>query len=100
MAKVISPGIAAISASTLSRIENEKLVIEVTDSGLGIDPANASSLFSSGFTTKPNGHGFGLHFCANTISAMGGSLTARSDGVGKGATFRIELPTQSQEVHA
>jgi signal transduction histidine kinase len=97
---MISAGQTEPKMTIATRVEGEKLVLEVTDSGLGIDPANVGSLFRSGFTTKPNGHGFGLHFCANTISAMGGSLTARSEGVGRGATFRIELPTQSQEVHA
>jgi len=85
---------------TLStRVEDERLIVEVTDSGLGIDPEHASALFRSGFTTKPNGHGFGLHFCANSISAMSGMLTAHSDGLGKGATFRIQLPIK-QEVTA
>ncbi len=97
---MISSGQPEPKMTLATGMEGENLIIEVTDSGMGIDPANVSSLFRSGFTTKPNGHGFGLHFCANTISAMGGSLTARSDGVGKGATFRIELPTQTQEVHA
>jgi signal transduction histidine kinase len=97
---MISAGQPEPKMTLATRIENDKLVVEVTDSGMGIDPANAASLFRSGFTTKPNGHGFGLHFCANTISSMDGSLTARSDGVGKGATFRIELPNQTQEVHA
>jgi signal transduction histidine kinase len=97
---MISAGSPEPKMILAARIEGDKLIIEVTDSGMGIDPANVGSLFRSGFTTKPNGHGFGLHFCANTISAMNGSLTARSDGVGKGATFRIELPNQTQEVHA
>lgn len=96
---MISSGQPEPKMTLATGMEGDNLIVEVTDSGLGIDPANVSSLFRSGFTTKPNGHGFGLHFCANTISAMGGSLTARSDGVGKGATFRIELPTQPQEVH-
>jgi signal transduction histidine kinase len=97
---MISAGNPEPKMTLATRIEGERLIMEVTDSGMGIDPANAASLFRSGFTTKPNGHGFGLHFCANTISSMGGSLTARSEGVGHGATFRIELPNQTQEVHA
>jgi two-component system NtrC family sensor kinase len=97
---MISAGQPEPKMTLAARIENDKLIVEVSDSGTGIDPANLGSLFRSGFTTKPNGHGFGLHFCANTISSMNGALTARSDGIGKGATFRIELPNQTQEVHA
>jgi signal transduction histidine kinase len=57
-------------------------------------------IFSHGFTTKKGGHGFGLHSCANAAKEMGGRLTARSDGVGCGASFTLELPLKPAEVLA
>ncbi len=68
------------------------LKIEIDDNGVGIRTEDLTRIFSHGFTTKSNGHGFGLHSCANTIGSMGGKLTARSDGPGKGATFTMVLP--------
>jgi ligand-binding sensor domain-containing protein/signal transduction histidine kinase len=64
----------------------------VTDNGVGIAPENLTRVFSFGFTTKVNGHGFGLHTSANAAKEMGGSLAARSDGPGEGATLILELP--------
>jgi two-component system, NtrC family, sensor kinase len=52
-----------------------------------------TKIFNHGFTTKKDGHGFGLHSGANAAKEMGGRLTASSDGPGKGATFTLELPT-------
>ena len=51
-------------------------------------------IFSHGFTTRAGGHGFGLHSCALAAAEMGGSLTAFSEGPGKGATFTLELPLE------
>jgi len=66
--------------------------IEVADNGVGISKDNLTKIFSHGFTTKERGHGFGLHSCALASKEMGGSLTVYSDGVGRGATFTLELP--------
>lgn len=66
--------------------------VEVCDTGVGIHQENLTRIFSHGFTTKADGHGFGLHSCANAAREMGGSLSARSDGLGKGASFILELP--------
>ena len=67
---------------------------------LGIARENLTRIFSHGFTTKKHGHGFGLHSCANAAGEMGGSLSVRSDGPGKGATFTLELPLAPVEVPA
>jgi len=77
--------------------EPELLRIEVEDTGLGIAPENLARVFDHGFTTKSNGNGFGLHTAVNAATEMSGSLTARSAGPGRGATFVLELPTR---VHA
>jgi signal transduction histidine kinase len=69
-----------------------RVVIEVSDNGVGIDGEVMKRLFEHGFTTKKEGHGFGLHSSANAATELGGTLTCRSDGLGKGATFRLEIP--------
>jgi C4-dicarboxylate-specific signal transduction histidine kinase len=64
----------------------------VTDNGVGIAPENLTRVFAFGYTTKKDGHGFGLHSSANAAKEMGGSLEAQSDGLGQGATLILELP--------
>jgi PAS domain S-box-containing protein len=68
--------------------------IAVIDNGVGIPPENLIRIFNHGFTTRKDGHGFGLHSGALAAKEMGGSLHVRSDGPGRGATFTLELPTQ------
>jgi signal transduction histidine kinase/streptogramin lyase len=66
--------------------------IVVADNGGGIAPENLERIFHFGFTTKKEGHGFGLHSSVLTAKEMGGELKAFSDGVGRGATFILRLP--------
>lgn len=66
--------------------------IKVIDNGTGIAPENLTRIFQHGFTTKKDGHGFGLHSGALAAREMGGKLTAESDGIGCGAVFTLELP--------
>ena len=68
----------------------------VTDNGVGIAEDNLTRIFSLGFTTRDNGHGFGLHSGFLSAREMGGELRARSDGPGRGATFTLELPIQPE----
>jgi len=70
------------------------LRITVADNGEGIAPENLIRVFAHGFTTRKNGHGFGLHSCVLAAQEMGGTLTARSDGFGRGATFILEVPVE------
>jgi signal transduction histidine kinase len=51
-------------------------------------------IFQYGFTTREEGHGFGLHSSALAAQELGGSLTVHSDGPGQGATFSLEIPYQ------
>jgi PAS domain S-box-containing protein len=71
---------------------SDRVKVVISDNGIGIPPENMSKIFNHGFTTKKDGHGFGLHSGANAAKEMGGSLTARSDGHGQGAEFTLELP--------
>ena len=71
--------------------------ISVIDNGIGIPPENLIRIFSHGFTTKKDGHGFGLHSGALAAKEMDGSLTVHSDGPGQGSTFTLELPCPTPE---
>lgn len=70
----------------------------VTDNGVGIAAAQLSKIFTFGFTTRPDGHGFGLHSCANLAQEMGGELRVSSDGEGRGATFVLDVPLVPKKV--
>jgi signal transduction histidine kinase len=74
------------------QVAADRVRIEVVDNGVGIPRENLTRIFSHGFTTRKDGHGFGLHSAANLARELGGSLTVQSTGVGKGATFVLELP--------
>jgi PAS domain S-box-containing protein len=76
---------------------NNRVKISVIDTGVGISKENLTRIFGYGFTTKKEGHGFGLHSSALAAKEMGGTLTASSEGPGYGATFTLELPIQSQK---
>ena len=68
------------------------LRITVQDQGEGISAENLQRIFSHGFTTRKEGHGFGLHSSALAAIEMGGRLTVHSDGPGRGAVFTFEMP--------
>jgi signal transduction histidine kinase len=76
----------------IRRLGESRISLAVRDNGVGLPPENLTRIFGHGFTTKINGHGFGLHSCALAASQMGGSLRAESEGPGRGATFTLELP--------
>jgi signal transduction histidine kinase len=73
-------------------VEDSILQISVKDDGEGIAPENMTRIFAHGFTTRKEGHGFGLHSCALAAIEMNGHLTAHSDGPGKGALFTLQIP--------
>ena len=70
----------------------QSLRIAVEDNGVGIAPEDLGKLFRPGFTTRSDGHGFGLHGSILTAKALGGSILARSEGLGRGAVFTLEVP--------
>jgi signal transduction histidine kinase len=76
---------------------NGRVKVSVIDNGIGISPENLTRIFSHGFTTRKDGHGFGLHSGALAAQEMGGSLTVHSEGLGRGATFTLELPCTTNE---
>lgn len=70
----------------------DRVSVSIEDNGIGIAPENITRIFSHGFTTRKDGHGFGLHSAALAAREMGGALTAASEGPGRGAVFTLELP--------
>ena len=77
---------------SISLAEGKKVKVTIKDNGVGIRPENLTKIFSHGFTTKKDGHGFGLHSGANAAKEMGGTLAGHSEGLGKGSSFILELP--------
>lgn len=76
-------------------VEKGNLRVCVKDEGEGIALENLAQIFAHGFTTRKDGHGFGLHSCALAAMEMEGTLSAHSDGPGKGAIFTLEIPLKS-----
>jgi two-component system sensor kinase FixL len=74
------------------RHEGEQVLIEVRDTGVGIEPQLIDGLFSAFFTTKPNGMGMGLSISRSIIEAHGGRIWATRNS-GAGATFQFTLPS-------
>jgi NO-binding membrane sensor protein with MHYT domain/signal transduction histidine kinase len=76
---------------SIRRQGNDAVAIEVRDSGVGIEQSVLRRLFEFGFTTKKEGHGFGLHTSAILAKELAGELEASSDGPGQGARFVLRL---------
>lgn len=72
-------------------MDDNSVVIKVTDSGLGITPDDLQKIFEPLFTTKQTGTGLGLSSCKNIVDQHGGTITVSSI-VGKGTTFTIRIP--------
>lgn len=78
----------------------DRVKLQVADNGIGITQENLDKIFRHGFTTKKDGHGFGLHSAVLAAKEMGGSLTVTSNGPNTGATFTLTLPLTLQRVSA
>jgi two-component system, NtrC family, sensor kinase len=78
-------------------VDDSILQVSVKDEGEGISAENMTRIFAHGFTTRKEGHGFGLHSCALAAIEMNGHLTAHSDGPGKGALFTLKIPLKIAE---
>lgn len=77
---------------TVQPLNDDTLQISVKDEGEGIPAENMTRIFTHGFTTRKEGHGFGLHSCALAAVEMNGQLSAHSDGPGLGAVFTLTIP--------
>ncbi|MFG0307148.1 MAG: nitrogen regulation protein NR(II) [Phycisphaerales bacterium JB040] len=92
------PGRRILSLTVMRSRENSEFAeISVADTGPGIAESNLTRIFTHGFTTKKEGHGFGLHSAAIAAKEMGGSLTCRNRDHGTGAIFTLRLPIEMKE---
>lgn len=76
----------------LAEVPAGRLRLEVVDNGVGIAAEHLGRIFQYGFTTRADGHGFGLHSSAIAATELGGALRCHSEGPGLGARFELELP--------
>jgi signal transduction histidine kinase len=89
-------GTLRVSAQVERTAAGEQLHLRFVDDGVGISRDDLPRIFEKGFTTKPEhgNAGIGLHWCANTVNAIGGRMCAESPGPLGGATVRVSLPLQ------
>lgn len=78
-------------------IQQNFLVLEVQDNGIGIEQKNLKAIFGAGYTTKQEGSGLGLHSAANFVTNSGGKIQPLSDGYGTGTTMRVSLRLNSAD---
>src|SRR5712692_4336827 len=77
------------------QMQNEEIVVSVTDSGVGLRPQQTEQIFNAFFTTKPHGTGMGLRISRSIIESHGGRLWA-GDNSPRGASFCFTLPTKAE----
>jgi signal transduction histidine kinase len=82
-----------------TEIHGDRVVVSVSDTGTGITPENLARIFDPFFTTKKIGvgTGLGLSTCYSILRRNGGTLTVESQ-VGRGSTFRVEIPVDGGEM--
>ncbi|HEY3754675.1 MAG TPA: ATP-binding protein [Opitutaceae bacterium] len=76
----------------IARASDATVSLTVSDNGVGIPAENLAKIFNHGFTTRKQGHGFGLHSSVLAAKEMGGCLTVTSPGASQGAAFTLTLP--------
>jgi sensor histidine kinase regulating citrate/malate metabolism len=88
-----------VTAEVVHHAEREQLQLVCEDDGVGIAEPNLARVFDKGFSTKSRetNHGIGLHWCANSIGALGGRIWATSGGSGCGASIHLIVPTREAE---
>jgi PAS domain S-box-containing protein len=77
------------------RMQNEEVMVSVTDSGVGLPPQQTEQIFNAFFTTKPHGTGMGLRISRSIIESHGGRLWAANNSP-RGASFCFSLPTKAE----
>jgi len=86
-------GTLRIACSLVAGAAGQHLLLRFTDDGVGIAPEHLPRIFENGFSTKSRAtnFGIGLHWCANALNALGGSIRAESAGP-TGATLQVLVP--------
>lgn len=93
----VHPGRLVVSGSRESLEGREMVHFRFQDNGIGIGTEDLGRIFERGFSTKNRGSGLGLHWCANTVNAMGGSMHAESEGAGRGLCMHLILPLAQEQ---
>jgi len=88
---VIESGVSNKKLFINIRGGDKSVIIEVKDNGVGIKEEDMPQLFVYGFKKRLHGHGFGLHNSALVAKELNAEIKAYSEGLGKGATFTLEL---------
>jgi len=78
------------------RDENGRVLVSVSDTGVGLPPDKADQIFNAFFTTKPQGSGMGLAISRSIVESHGGRLWATPND-GRGAIFHFTLPKYHEE---
>jgi PAS domain S-box-containing protein len=86
-------GIVYLTVSHLG--EGNQVEIKISDTGVGMEPQSLSRIFEPHYTTKPEGHGFGLFTCQKIVKNHSGQIKVESKP-GQGSTFTVLFPTQPQ----
>lgn len=92
--------VLTLRARRITGGDQEQIRFDVGDTGVGIAPEVGPKIFSQGFTTRVDGHGFGLHSGVIAARNMGGAVEFASEGPGMGAVFSLILPIISGETAA
>ena len=100
-ATALPDGRIAVTGWLDSTDGKDMIHLEIRDNGEGMSPEVLDSLFRRGFSTKTEKKGgIGLHWCANSVIAMGGRIYASSEGNGRGAAFHLLLPAARRAADA
>ncbi len=90
--QALAPGMADRNTITVSsRVEGDRVVVSVSDTGVGMDPSLVARIFEPFVTTKSHGTGLGLAISHGIVSRLGGTIEVQS-APGAGTTFRVALP--------
>ncbi len=91
-----------IDAELVSTDQEQALRFTIEDDGPGVAPEDMPRLFEKGYSTRsrPCSSGLGLHWCANTLGALGGSIRAHSSDLGRGIQFELLIPLRPSPAQA
>lgn len=86
-----------VSQTVVESQNGPMLQVTITDNGDGFEPELAAKLFERGYSTRSGkSGGLGLHWCSNTLNAMGGSIYLESIGKGEGTTAVVKLALSTE----
>jgi signal transduction histidine kinase len=92
---VIRNAVQASPPGTPVRVDCEQttdgVIVTVTDQGRGIAAGDLKRVGEPGFTTRPDGHGLGLHYFRKHLELSGGKIEFHSDGRGRGTTVTVTI---------